>query len=221
MNRKKTLIWSFTWNWANSVNSYYAHKISKSSRWIITAIIFISHLRKLNFRDNNNVSMILDTAVNDETPDQQAAQSSIHQSLIWNNTYLLCARKADWSSGTQGWFSVAIAILVFSTFHYLSLWGLFSLFVFLTLWWLSWMLIICMLVTQILPFVMITGGLLFWFLFVYTDSRLFLSYHAEPCVSSMYVTGNLFLLGLKVMLDVCVNTLSLSVVSDPLRLHGL
>ena len=53
-------------------------------------------------------------------------------------------------------------------------------------------------------------------LFVYTDSHLFLSYHADPCVSSMYVTGNLFLLGLKVMLDVCVNMLSRSVMSDPL-----
>ena len=54
----------------------------KIIQWIITATIFISHLRKLNFRDNNNVSMILDTSVNDDTLDQQAIQSSIHQSLI-------------------------------------------------------------------------------------------------------------------------------------------
>ena len=88
--------------------------------------------------------MILDTSVDDDALDQQAIQSSIHQSLIWNHTYLLCARKGDWSSGTQGWFSLLLWYMCSPYFTVSAPEGFSSLFVSLTFWLLSGMSIICM-----------------------------------------------------------------------------
>lgn len=72
-NRKKNISWSFMRNCANGftfVNSVYPQKyqVNPSGKWNINIVIFILYLRKVNFRDINNMSLISYTILSYEIP---------------------------------------------------------------------------------------------------------------------------------------------------------